>query len=299
MTTNATSTAGLLTELAARISQDSDLQSVAATLAAGNNAVLDGICGSSCALAASSLAVEPSFDCCLIIVSEPKQSELMALDLEIFSDSTIEVFPALDATSGRSALMDEAYGERLRLLKLLARGDGPRFVVTSIQALQQPVPSIQEVADQTRLLKTGKSLDVDGFSQWLIKHDYHHTTAVELPGEFCVRGGIIDIFATDWIDPVRIEMFGDEIDSMRRFDRASQRSLMSLEEVEVTVLTKQRPRRSHFVEYLPKQLFVVMQQPDEINQEGKTYLERISDFDRHHSVHDVLKSLKHCPTVST
>ena len=47
---------------------------------------------------------------------------------------------------------------------------------------------------------------------------FHNTTAVELPGEFSPRGGILDIFAPDWYDPVRIEFFGDEIESIRRFE---------------------------------------------------------------------------------
>ena len=305
MTTKATTTAELLRELSVRIATDSDLLAVAGALSAGDNALLDGVYGSSCALAATAFATTTEFQSFLAIVSDPKLLDSMASDLQNFTDESVEIFPALDATSGRSALMDDAYGDRLRLLKQLARGKThgdeeatPRFVVTSIQALQQPVPSLQEVADQTRLIQNGKTLDVDDLSEWLVKHEYHHTTAVELPGEFSVRGGILDIFATDWVDPVRIEMFGDEVESMRRFDRGTQRSLMSLEEVEVTVLTKQRPHTSHLIEYLPEKTAAVMQQPDEIQAEGKRYLERISDFDRHHSVGDVLKNLKDCPTVS-
>ena len=299
VTTAATSPADVLRTLSARIAKDSDLQSVSAALAAGNNALLDGVCGSSCALAASTLSSSADFDTILIVVSDPKLLESMATDLEVFTDRRIDIFPALDATSGRSALMDDAYGERLRVLKLLAKGESPEFLVTSIQALQQPVPSVQEIADQTRWIKKSQSLDVDDLSAWLVKHDYHHTSAVELPGEFSVRGGIIDIFATDWVDPIRVEMFGDEVDSMRRFDRGSQRSLMSMDEVEITVLTKQRRRKSHLVEFLPKRLCVVFNQPDEINSEGTSYLERVAEFERHHSVHDVLKNMSDLPTLST
>ena len=298
MTTQVTSSPDLLRELSARIAKDSDLQEVADALTAGNNALLDGVCGSSCALAATSLATATEFDCFMVVVSDPKQLDAMASDLENFTDEKVEFFPALDATSGRSTLMDDAYGERLRLLKHLAKEKTQnakasiKFIVTCIQALQQPVPSLQEVADQTRYIRKGETLDVEDLSEWLVKHDYHHTSAVELPGEFSVRGGIVDIYATDWTDPVRIEMFGDDVDSIRRFDTSSQRSLISLEEIEVTVLTKQRPHQSHFVEYLSSQLAVVYQQPDEINAEAKRYLERLSDFDRHHGGPDVLRSLQ-------
>ncbi len=60
--------------------------------------------------------------------------------------------------------------------------------------------------------------------------------AVQLPGEFAARGGILDMFAADWDDPVRIELFGDEVESIRRFDLSSQRSIASLDEIDITVL---------------------------------------------------------------
>ena len=74
-------------------------------------------------------------------------------------------------------------------------------------------------------LRVGEPLSVEEISGWLVRGGFQNTTAVELPGEFSHRGGIIDIFAPDWFHPVRIELFGDEIESIRRFEVASQRSL--------------------------------------------------------------------------
>jgi len=289
----------LLRKLSARIAKDPELQRATAALSAGNNALLDGVCGSSCALAVAAIAEQSDFEGFLVVVSEENKLKSMQADIDVFSSDSTEVFPSLDATSGRSALVDDAYGDRLRVLKKLARGEFSRFIVTSIQALQQPVPTANEIADQTRVIRSGKTLNVDELAQWLVKHQYHHTTAVELPGEFSIRGGIVDIFATDWIDPVRIEVFGDEVESMRRFDRESQRSLMLLDEAEVTVLPRQRDREAHLAEYLPDKCCVVLQQPDEISSEGKRYLGRVSDVDRHHIAPDVIKSLSKFPIVST
>lgn len=297
-TTTTQPPAELLRELSAKLSQDSDFERIAAALSAGKNALLDGVHASSCALAIAAITRSTRFDTFLVVLPDPKWLDSMSTDLAVFSDLSIEIFPALDAASGHSALVDEAYGERLRLLKQMARGTFPPLLVTSIQALQQPVPSVQEIAEQTRLISKGKVLDVDELSEWLVKHDYHHTTAVELPGEFSVRGGIVDIFATDWVDPIRVEMFGDEIESIRRFDTGSQRSLMPLDHVEVTVLTRQRPRESHLVSYLPENTCVVQQQPDEIQAEAKQYLERISDFERHHHANAVFESLADLPSLT-
>ena len=65
---------------------------------------------------------------------------------------------------------------------------------------------------------------------WLVSGGFQNTSAVELPGEFSVRGGIVDIFAPDWYDPVRVEFFGDQVDSIRRFEVSGQRSLAKLDE---------------------------------------------------------------------
>ena len=147
-------------------------------------------------------------------------------------------------------LGDEVYGDRLRLLKELARTSekpgfsakpgflGPRIIVTSIQSLLQPVPARDLVARQTRVLRRSQAIDLDELAGWLVAQGFHNTTGVQLPGEFSRRGGILDLFAPDWLDPVRVEFFGDEVESIRRFDIASQRSLGTLEEVDVTALRR-------------------------------------------------------------
>ena len=57
----------------------------------------------------------------------------------------------------------------------------------------------------------------------MLEHGFHNTSAVDLPGEFSNRGGTLDVFALDFSSPVRIELFDDEIESLRQFDTATQR----------------------------------------------------------------------------
>ena len=83
---------------------------------------------------------------------------------------------------------------------------------------------------------------VGELAKWLVENGFFNTPAVELPGEFSVRGGIVDIFAPDWDGPVRVEFFGDEIESIRRFEISSQRSLESLEAIDVTIVGPARGR---------------------------------------------------------
>src|SRR5437016_671266 len=99
-------------------------------------------------------------------------------------------------------------------------GDRPRILVTSIQSLLQPVPSRAALGAATREICVGGRVDEQELTRWLVERGGHATTAVELPGEFSLRGGILDIFAPDAEDPVRVELFVDEVESIRRFDLA-------------------------------------------------------------------------------
>ncbi|TXT21978.1 MAG: transcription-repair coupling factor (superfamily II helicase) [Planctomycetota bacterium] len=99
----------------------------------------------------------------------------------------------------------------------------------------QPVPSRDEIAASSRVLKVGSDVDVEELLRWLIERGFERVPAVELPGEVSVHGGIVDIFPSDSEDPLRLEFFGDELESLRRFDVESQRTIETLSDVSVTV----------------------------------------------------------------
>ena len=140
-------------------------------------------------------------------------------------------------------VQDEAVGDRVRVLKSLLGPKPPKVLVTSMPALLQPVPSRARLAEQTRTLRTGDALSLDEIARWLVSNGYQNTTAVELPGEFARRGGIIDLYAPDWFQPVRIELFGDEIESIRPFEVESQRSRERLESIDVTAVVGREEER--------------------------------------------------------
>ena len=139
----------------------------------------------------------------------------------------------------------------------------------------QPVPSRETLDRQTRSLRVGDTVAVGELAKWLVENDFFNTPAVELPGEFSVRGGIVDIFAPDWDGPVRVEFFGDEIESIRRFEISSQRSLESLDAVDVTIVGPAAADRAHLADYLPPQSWFLLLEPMELEQHGRQYLERV------------------------
>ena len=109
-------------------------------------------------------------------------------------------------------------------------------IVTSLPALMQPVPSRAERERGTRTLRVGEELDVEAFLRWLVERGFQRVPAIESPGEFCMHGGILDVYAPDAQDPLRIELFGDEIESIRRFDVESQRKVSDHREVRLTAV---------------------------------------------------------------
>ncbi len=218
------SPSGRLLELAGRLERQEGFDRVVAALEAGEMAALDGVWGSSCALAAAALAGHGPGPL-VVVCPNADDVDNVAEDLKLFATFTAEKFAALESLPGDRVIADEVFGDRIRLIKRLTSDGPPELVVTSIQALLQPVPDRATLKRQSRRLAVGDEIAIEDLSRWLIENGFHNTSAVELPGEVSVRGGLVDLFAHDWFDPVRVEFFGDRIESIRRFEVAGQRSL--------------------------------------------------------------------------
>jgi transcription-repair coupling factor (superfamily II helicase) len=305
-----------LRELAAHLRAHLGFADVVASLEAGHGGTLGGVWGSSRALVAAALA-QSCPGPLVVVAPHPGEIDAVARDLALFSDATVSEFPAWEVEPGERVVHDEIYGQRLRVLKgLQDRGSriedrvskatsddsdlAPRssLLVTSIQSLLQPVPSRAALSVATREIRVGVTLDVDELSRWLVDRGGHATTAVELPGEFAARGGILDIFPPDADDPVRIELFGDEVESIRRFDVASQRSLATLEATTITMLEPTASDRAHFTSHLPAETWFMLVEPNELAEEGKFYLERMDRPQAFHSVRTTLEEIYKFPSVT-
>ncbi|HJT31657.1 MAG TPA: DEAD/DEAH box helicase, partial [Pirellulales bacterium] len=266
--------AGPLMQLAERLDAAEGFAEVVASLHAGHGATLDGVWGSSCALVVAALARHAPGPL-LVVCPQPSDLDDFCDDLALFTPERPERLPAWESTSGERSVDDETFGDRLRLLKSLDSDEPPRLIVASIQALLQPVPERKAIARQTRRLAVGDSVDVEMLARWLVEQGFQNTSAVQLPGEFSSRGGIVDLFAPDWYDPVRVELFGDQIESIRRFEVASQRSLAALDAVELTVMAPTTGGSEYFSSYLPEGSWVLLVEPSQLREEGRHYLQRL------------------------
>jgi transcription-repair coupling factor (superfamily II helicase) len=129
------------------------------------------------------------------------------------------------------------------LCQLAAGGDlGGVVIVASVRALMQPTLPVQQFRLGTRTLRTGQLIDLEKTTRRWGGLGYDPVTVVEGPGQFSHRGGILDIYPPTEPGPVRVELFGDEIESIRRFDPATQRSEAHVEAVSVTPAREALPR---------------------------------------------------------
>ena len=205
---------------------------------------MEGVIGSSTALAAAALFQQGN-GTMVIVTPTADSAEQIAEDMTLFLEPehrhNVLLVPPMEQHDHESesalAIADEAFGERVNILKRLANSADARFVVVvSMPALLQPVPPPALLKERTQTLQVNGCIDLEALCRFLVEGGYHATTAVDLPGEFAVRGYILDLFAPDWEQPVRIELFNNEIESIRRFDLTTQRSLEKLMEIDLTRL---------------------------------------------------------------
>ncbi len=211
------------------------LASLREKLALGEKQIsLGGLWGSARAFVLAALHVP-----LLVISSTPSEAEALADDLEFFcrlmqgeesSSSGVALFPAWEVLPYEPlSPSPEIVAERINTLHRLLYGER-LIVVTTIAAVMQlliPKASLDQASD---LIGVGESIGRDQVIQRLLQGGYRLVDMVEDRGEYSLRGGILDFWGSATGHPVRVEFFGDEIDSIRLFDYQNQRSLKRIDE---------------------------------------------------------------------
>jgi transcription-repair coupling factor (superfamily II helicase) len=194
----------------------------------------------------------------LIIAHDKEEAAYLNNDLqELLSDSEILFFPSsykrpyqYDEVENANILM------RAEILnKILVKDKKNEIIVTYAEALYEKVINKRALRDNTFTAKVGEKVDLEFISELLATYDFEKTDFVYEPGQFSIRGGIVDIFSYANDLPFRLELFGKEIESIRTFDPESQLSVESIPTISIipNVQTKllQEVRQS-FLEFLPE-----------------------------------------------
>ncbi len=158
------------------------------------------------------------------------ESHLVTLAEEMaFFAPGLEVlrFPAWDSVPyDRVSPHSEVVARRVETLSKLAgkkdNGSAPFIVITTVSAFLQKVPPKSLFAGAMVDISTGGRVDLDEFTAFLVTNGYHRAETVREPGEYALRGGLIDIFPPGTLEPLRLDLFGDEVENIRAFDPMTQ-----------------------------------------------------------------------------
>lgn len=170
----------------------------------------------------------------IIIVPTYVRAQRLAGDLSFFvKDKDILVLPEEEQVFLRyEAKNHDRLIERMKALKALRTGQ-PVIVVAPVSAAIKKISPHKAFEEKVIKLKLGDIADLEKLKADLVAMGYEFSVTVESHGQFSVRGGIVDIFTPDNDNPYRIELFGDEVDSIRTFNKDTQRSIENLKYVEI------------------------------------------------------------------
>ncbi|MDG1287108.1 MAG: transcription-repair coupling factor [Rickettsiales bacterium] len=164
----------------------------------------------------------------LFVAPNDREMDLAVQQLQAFAKSAVILpLPAWDCLPyDRSSPKHSLMAQRLSTLShILNTPPGKRLIiVTTINALTQKLPPRSSIEHATLLLTQGSDLNRDALMRYLVANGYTRVSKVMEPGEFALRGNIIDLFPSGYEHGCRIDLFGDEIESIQGFDPLSQRS---------------------------------------------------------------------------
>jgi len=196
----------------------------------------------------------------VVAIDETQASQLTdILKLLVDQPEDILFLPDRDALPYERLISDaQTTQQRMNTLIRLAEQKRNALVVCSARALTQPIIPPLELAKSLYTLQVGEEVDLPTLLEHLYNQGYEPVTEVEEPGQFSHRGGIVDLFPSTLLRPVRIEFFGDEVESLRTFDPTTQRSLNPLQDCIIGPAREALPRRGPEAAQELEQLHITM-----------------------------------------
>ena len=156
-------------------------------------------------------------------------------------DLEVAVLPAWDCLPyDRVSPNSDVMARRLEVLsRLLGQGGKrPDLLIVTVNALLQKLPTADVIRSGLFAARAGEKIDREQLLTCLARNGYRRAGTVVEPGDYAVRGGIIDIFPTGAEQPLRLDLFGDELEAIRGFDPLTQRSLGKVEKIELLPMSE-------------------------------------------------------------
>ena len=213
---------------------NASLNSLIENIKAGNRMVCTNASGTERAYMTAEVARTVNRPICMVLPTR-KACDRMAADIQFFlgeQAKEVLVFPPYNILPFKQiAYHNETAAQRIHLLyRLVSETAGSMIILLPAETLLQQLIPKAILNDYAELLMAGEEIDRDDLISHLHSGGYNHTALVEEPGEYAVRGGIIDIFSPMYAEPLRVELFGDMVDSIRFFSPGTQRKTSTAEE---------------------------------------------------------------------
>ena len=216
---------------------------------------------------------------CHLILSEDERSAKQIYEDYRFYDKDVLYYPARDLLFFQADIHGNLIiRQRMQVIKALLTREEVT-VVTSVDGCMDFLGSLENIKNQLIHFRNDSALDLDKLKDSLVQMGYERVGQVEMPGQFSIRGGIVDIYALTEENPWRIELWGDEIDSIRSFDAQSQRSLENLEEIVIYPAAEQQAENSGitFPDYFPAdKTLIFLDEPNRLVENAQAVEEEFS-----------------------
>ena len=272
-----------LRELAAYVAEEPGFCALIDALRTRRWTAIDGVWGSSTALVTAALRRHAP-GALVVVLPHVRDLDAFAQDLETFGAPKPDQYPAAESGVTGTAT-DASHALRLRTLVRLADGAPPPVLLMPVHALLQPVPAPDELRRRQLTLRVNQTLPMEQLLEWLQRNGFRRVEVVEVVGEYSVRGGIVDLFAPNATEPVRVEFFDEEIESLRYFDPETQRSSGLAEQVALQSMhdrSTELDGTAHIADYWPESTWWVLIEPFELRQQAQSYLNRLAELKGHY-----------------
>ncbi|MCH2140460.1 MAG: transcription-repair coupling factor [Phycisphaerales bacterium] len=189
-------------------------------------------------------------------------------------------FPALETLPGESSARSDLLAERLSVIRDLS-SDEPFILVAPIAAFMQPIPTADRMGVFFRTILKGDRIDLIEFATWMTDASWDRAATVERPGEFAIRGDVVDVFP-EIGDPVRIDLFDDVVESLHAIDLDTMGSSHRLERVDLVTAggrDGQDDDQEHLrllVDVLDESWEAIIDDPAEVREQGRAYADRVA-----------------------
>ncbi len=214
--------------------EDSFIKTLFEAIKAKKNVHIKGLSGSlDAVIASANYRLNPQHN--IFILSDKDDAAYFYNDLQnLVGEEQVFLFPMSYKKPYLYEEIDNANVlQRSEVLNLLNNDKANLLIVTYPEALSEKVINRKSLIANTLQIKIGEKLDISFISELLISYDFEKTDFVYEPGQFSIRGGIVDVFSYASEFPCRIELFGDDIDSLRYFNPESQLSLQTVNQINI------------------------------------------------------------------